>query len=84
MKDNFQTKKRDEQSHLRLCSIVVVGMGIVGVRLGGSCGVEDGWWWWRNESNVNRDAVDVALKLRSPTKIMFDTDTYYPDNKIKI
>jgi hypothetical protein len=59
-------------------------MGIVRVWFGGSCGVEDGRWWWRNESNVNCNAVDVALKLCSPTKIMFDTDTYYPDNKIKI
>jgi hypothetical protein len=40
--------------------------------------------WCRNESNVNCNVVDVTLKLCSPTKIMFDTDTYYPDNKIKI
>jgi hypothetical protein len=28
----------------------------------------EGWWWRRNErrrANINRDAVDVGLKLRS-------------------
>jgi len=38
-------------------------------------------WWWRNN---NRDAVDVRLKLCSPSKIMFNIDTYTSDNKIKI
>ena len=95
MKDNVKKKeKRDEQSYLWLCSIVVVGMEYLSrcsVRwVSSGCGwegamvEEDGWWWKRNESNVNRDAVDVTLKLHSPTKITFDTDIYQPDNKIKI
>jgi hypothetical protein len=96
MKDSFQTKKRDEQGHLRLCSIVVIGMGYpshCSVRwVSSGCGLEEavvlrtdgGGLWCRNESNVNCNVVDVTLKLCSPTKIMFDTDTYYPDNKIKI
>ena len=24
------------------------------------------WWWWRKRANINRDGVDVDLKLRSP------------------
>ena len=38
-------------------------------------------WWWRNDSNINRDVVDVGLKLHSPT-ITFDTDIHESDNKI--
>jgi hypothetical protein len=38
----------------------------------------------RTEGNINRDAVDVVLKLRSPMKIKFDIATYWCDNKIKI
>ena len=38
----------------------------------------------RNESNINRDAVDVVLKLRSPTKITFDIATYWCDKEIKL
>jgi hypothetical protein len=88
MKDSFQTKKRDEQSHLWLCSIVVVGIGYplhCSVRwVSSGCGWE-GAVVLRTDggSNVNHDAVDVTLKLCSLTKIMFDTDAYYPDNKIK-
>jgi hypothetical protein len=33
---------------------------------------------------INRDAVDVELKLRSPLKIAFDMNARSPDNKVKI
>ena len=35
-------------------------------------------------SNINRDAVDVRLKLRSPSMIMVDIRAYKSDSKIKI
>jgi hypothetical protein len=36
------------------------------------------------EGNINRDAVDVCFKLRSPSMIMFDMNAYKSDNEIKI
>jgi hypothetical protein len=45
-----------------------------------------GWWWWRNEggrTKINCDVVDGGLKLRSPTKIMFDMNTYKSNNDNK-
>jgi hypothetical protein len=40
-------------------------------------------WWWRNETNINRDAVDVGFKLRSPSMITFDMNAFRSDSKIK-
>jgi hypothetical protein len=36
-----------------------------------------------NERTSTVDAVDVQLKLRSPSKMVFDMNTREPDNKIK-
>ena len=44
------------------------------------------WWWRKNErgrTKINRDAVDVAFKLRSPPKITLDIGACQSDNKIK-
>jgi hypothetical protein len=35
-------------------------------------------------TKTNRDGIDVRLKLRYPSKITFDTASYWSDNKIKI
>jgi hypothetical protein len=44
-------------------------------------------WWWVKESGkrakFNRDGVDGELKLRSPSKIMFDMDVCESDSEIK-
>ena len=50
-------------------------------------GAEEGRWWWRNERgrpNINRDAVDLRFKLRSPSKIVFDMNARLFDKKIKV
>jgi hypothetical protein len=42
------------------------GEGLVAGWLGmvaSDCGGKGGWWWWRNKANIDRDAVDVGLKL---------------------
>ena len=36
-----------------------------------------------DEWNINRDAVDVAFKLRLPPEITLDIGARLPDNKIK-
>jgi hypothetical protein len=56
------------------------------VEVGGREGEGEGCGWRRKErtSEINRDAVDVKLKLRSPTKIEFDMNAYESDSKIKI
>jgi len=49
-------------------------------------GAEEGRWWWRNERgrpNINRDAVDLRFKLRSPSKIAFDMNAGQFDKEIK-
>ena len=54
--------------------------------VGGREVVEERWWrWWRRRErrNINRDAVDVKLKLHSRLKIAFDMNTLKVDNKIK-
>ena len=38
----------------------------------------------RNETNINRDAVDVGFKLRSPSMITFDMNACMSDSKIEI
>jgi hypothetical protein len=38
---------------------------------------------WERRANINRDAVDVDLKLRSPPQIAFDMSVYLFDSKIK-
>ena len=42
------------------------------------------WWWWRNKANIDRDAVDVGLKLQLPSMIIFDMNTFKSDNEIKV
>jgi hypothetical protein len=36
-----------------------------------------------DEWNINRDAVDVAFKLRLPPEITLDIGARLPDNKVK-
>jgi len=44
---------------------------------GGGGGMSGGW------TNINRDGVDVPLKLRSPSKIAFDINAQLHNKKIK-
>jgi len=47
-------------------SSCVVESEVGGEEEGGGGGMSGGW------TNINRDGVDVRLKLRSPSKIAFD------------
>jgi hypothetical protein len=69
MKDSFQTKKRDEQGHLRLCSIVVIGMGYpshCSVRwVSSGCGLEEAVVLRTDGGGGGMRAMSTAMRLMS-------------------